>query len=545
MVGAGPTGLALALQLQRLRVDFRIIDKEGQRSATSKAIGLQTRVSEVLAWMGLASQFFARGLTLSGGMRMYAGGRSLVRLRFEPFLRELERRGGRGAFVPQPIFIPQSETEAILEEALEQRGNRVDRRTSFVSFSQDAETVLARVALPDGRDETIEAKYLVSCEGAHSILRKQGGFTFAGKTYPMQLFMADVKLDWTRPHGTVHIFFHPDGACAALPLPDDVWRLIIDVGAETADEAPEVTLELMQRLLAERTGDAVTRASHPTWLTSFRINCRMVDHFRNGRVFLAGDAAHIHSPTGGQGITTGVQDAWNLGWKLAQVLQRGAPESLLDSYEDERLPIAKEVLASTDTNTRVFLGVTPAMRIFRDLVFVPLLRMQPVHERLFRRVSQLSMNYRGRGLSRHRDASVFSPARVRAGDRTPDIVFRDASTGAEVSLFRLLEACRPIVLVDVGASAMRSVRALAALGLEVFVVGPNASATAPSGVRGLVDVHGDFRRIYARSGGFLYLIRPDGYAGLFLRPVREPALRDYLSGLFSADAIVRAFRHDP
>ncbi len=537
IVGAGPTGLALACQLAHLGVPYRIIEKNAHPSTTSKAIGLQYRISEVLAWMGLIDRFVARGHSgMTGGVNCYVEGKKLLTLRMD----RLHARAGKDAFAPRGLIIPQSETEAILGEALVERGGRVEWGTAFVEFTQDGDRVVSRLRLPDGSDEEVASKYLVSCEGAHSLVRKQAGFSFAGKTYPMKFFMADVELDWQASRHEVHAWMHPDGVFAAMALPGErKWRLMVDSG-KTFDQPTEVTLELVQRLLAERTGDQVVRPSNPTWLTEFKINCRMVDRFRNGRVFLAGDAAHIHSPSGGQGIVTGMQDAYNLSWKLAAVLRDGAPDALLDTYEEERLPAARAVLHATDRNTNVFFGHGMLRQLVRDYLALPLLRLGPVQDLLVREMSQLDKHYRKASLSAHQDGRLLFGARVRAGDRTPDVVFADAATGGRTALFGLLSRGLLVALVGPGERGARVVQALGRLGSDAHQVVP--AAGAPQTGSCLVDVHGDFRRLYGAGGEFLYLIRPDGHVGLFQRPINEAALRSYLVKLRPAAEVEKAFQ---
>jgi len=318
----------------------------------------------------------------------------------------------------------------------------------------------------------------------------------------------------------------------------------VESGKEVEEGATEVTLDLVRRLMAERTGDRVTRATDPTWLSEFRINCRMVDRFGNGRVFLAGDAAHVHSPTGGQGITTGVQDAYNLAWKLDLVLKGAAPGSLLDTYTEERLPVVRGVLKTTDRTAGIFLAHSSARRLFRDRVVLPLLRSRAMQKRLTRKMSQLDVNLRGSSLSVHQEKGLLRRARVRAGDRAPDVVFRDAA-GEEVSLFDLLGRSRPIALFGLdGAGARlpgirRLMEALDRLGVESSPLLPEASGRHEG--EALIDAGGEFRRLYGARGEFLYLIRPDGYIGLFQRPVDERALRAYLAKLFGTERVEGAF----
>ncbi len=538
IVGAGPTGLALAYQLRKLGVSFRIIEKNATPSSTSKAIGLQHRVSEVLTWMGLFERFRAKSLT-GTSLNFSANGQQLLHMRLE----QLNGMSGRGAFAPQSIIIPQSVTEGLLLDALHEQGVAVEYRTAFVSFTQDDQRVFAKVQT-DGGEELVEARYLVSCEGAHSLIRKQAGISFAGKTYPVAYYMADVELDWPVAHSDIHVWLHEDGMFSAIPMPGERrWRLFVESGKQENAAATDVTLELLRRLMAERIGDRTTQISNPTWLTEFRISCRMVDRFRERRVFLAGDAAHVHSPTGGQGIATGMQDAYNLAWKLGMALRGAAPDSLLDSYSAERLPIVRNVLKSTDTIANLFLAHSWASQLLRDRVVLPLLRSNIMQKKLNRKMSQLDMNYRAIGLSAHQETGLLGRARVRAGDRTPDVLFRDAHTNGQIALFALLSRSQLFALIGPGTQpekVARLTKALGCLGIACFQV-LTESAQPAQGAAGLIDVTGDFGRLYGARGEFLYLIRPDGYAGLFQRPIDERALRTYLTKLFMADALQNAF----
>lgn len=534
IVGAGPTGLSLACQCLRQGLRVRVIDKQPGPSTTSKAIGLQYRVSEILDYMGVADRFLARSGSPTN-VNMYAGGDRLVTLRFSGFAEVT----GQNAFAPRALMIPQCETEALLGELLRERGGQIEWDTSFVDFSQDAGRVVARLRRPDGREELVECDYLVSCEGAHSVIRKQAGLEFSGKTYPLAFLMADVEADWTLDHDENHVWFHQDGSFAALPLPRPrVWRLFVEISRQTNGSPNPASLEFVREVMAQRTGDRRTTLTNPAWISEFRVNCRMVDRYRVGRVLLAGDAAHIHSPTGGQGIATGIQDAINLAWKLGQVL-RGAPDALLDTYQEERIPHAREVLRETDRTTSVFFAPTRAMRILRDRIVLPVLRNPRVQRRLFSKLSQLHVNYRESSLSCHQDSRrlPWKQTRIRAGDRAPDVAFTRAGSGQQTRLFELLGPMRPIVLLGAAGAATSEERLQDVVGLlgrseiEAYRIVPPEVAGQPGGAGCLVDTFGDFRRIYGMSDEFLCLVRPDGHVGLFQRPVQHGALRTYLSAI--------------
>jgi 4,5-epoxidase len=259
--------------------------------------------------------------------------------------------------------------------------------------------VFAQVRRGDSLD-AIEAEWLVSCEGAHSVVRKQAGISFRGKSYPLAFYMADVRMEGSLSHAENHVWLHPDGSLAALPLPaPSTWRLFIEVTRQAGCLEQGITVEHIGGLMSVRAPPIDgTIVGQPLWLSDLRINCRMVDRMHDGRVFLAGDAAHIHSPTGGQGITTGVQDAANLAWKLARVIA-GAPKALLETYDEERLPHAEEVLRETNRTTTPPFAPNAGLRLLRDSIVLPILRRPSYQRRMFGKFSQLHVHYRSSSLS--------------------------------------------------------------------------------------------------------------------------------------------------
>jgi 2-polyprenyl-6-methoxyphenol hydroxylase-like FAD-dependent oxidoreductase len=532
IAGAGPVGLALALELQRFGIRFRIVEKNAERSTTSKALGLQPRLSEVFAILGIAGKFFARGFDGVRAVNLHTSAQKLLSIGMQ----FAHNQAGRDACQPRLIIIPQSVTEEILETSLAERSRVVERRRELIGFSQTADCVNSMVRHEDCAEEPIRSQFLVSCEGAHSVIRKQAGLTFDGATLPLRFLLADVTIDWDLPDNEVQAWFHRDGSFAALPFGAQKWRLIAECADDPNDAAREVTLELLQDLVVERTGKKNVRIRDPLWLSDFRINARMVDRFRDRRVFVAGDAAHIHSPAGGQGIATGIQDATNLAWKLAAFLREGAPDSLLDTYDEERRPIAREVLQRTSAVSSVIFAMNPVARFVREQLLFPILRTPFVQRRLFAKLSQLQMNYRRRSLSAHFDAP-FSRVRVRAGDRTPDVVFEKA--GEKVSLFQLIGSCGMIALLGRSENNHESAGALVALGVRPFIVSPKDAEMPPAEC--LEDHYGDFARLYGAQGPFLYLIRPDGHVALFQRRAEAHSLAAYLKKIRASAAVAKVF----
>ena len=534
VVGAGPIGLALSCHLRRLGLSVRLIEKRSGPSVHSKAIGLQFRVSEILARLGIVDRFIAQGGSPST-VNLYAGSKRLLQLRF------VAPAGvsGHDAFQPRAILLPQSQTEIILLDYLLEIGGTIEWNTELVSYRQSAGGVVAQVQHL-GSVKEIAAAWLVSCEGAHSVVRKQAAIAFEGKTHPLAFFMADVRMTGSLPHAENHVWLHAAGSLAALPLPTPgTWRLFIEVTRQPKQMHDALTLDEISRFMRERAPDMDARISgEPLWLSDFRIHCRLVERMRDGRLFLAGDAAHIHSPTGGQGITTGMQDAVNLAWKLERVCRRGAPTALLDTYDEERRPHAAEVLRETDRTTTIFFAPNPMWRLLRDAMVLPVLRNAWVQQRMFGKLSQLHVHYRHSSLSWDR-RTTRRRGPLRAGDRAPDVAFTDLAMGSRTTLFGLMAPLRPLVLFS-GADMPDFSEALRALGIDAYRV-LRGEPDSGGATAGLHDVYGDFHALYGVKKDFLCLIRPDGHIGLVVSPPRVRDLMGYLALICDPVQVREAF----
>jgi 2-polyprenyl-6-methoxyphenol hydroxylase-like FAD-dependent oxidoreductase len=553
VVGAGPTGLAMACELLRRGVRVRVVERAAAISPTSRALGVQPRTLEVFGQMGCLDALVRAGTRLEG-VNIYDGLRRLLRVRV------------RGLQSPYPYVLvaPQSETEHALADLLARLGGSVERGRELVSYQQDALGVTARVRAAGeagGAEERVGARWLIGCDGAHSPVRKALGLPFEGSALPEEFVLADAELRWRHPHTEARVWLHHDGLLFALPLPGSrQWRLIANLPPDATGERPEATTELFRELLAERTGDADARLEHATWLSNFRIHRRMVPEYRVGRVFLVGDSAHIHSPVGGQGMNTGIQDAYNLGWKLVLVLRGKAPESLLDTYSEERLPIARDVLETTGRGTSAVVSRNPAVRWARDHVILPVLRLPGVQARIIRGVSELDINYRGSSLSRSphapsagarglRDRArrwLGATSTPRAGDRAPDGAFARHPSGETGALFQEFSRTGFTLLLfaGTGAGAIAAER-LAAIAWRIEatyrgeLTAHVVAATAPQGGRSqadgsvLLDPRGRLHLRYRARSPAMCLIRPDGYIGFRGGPQDTGLLLLYLSGLLA------------
>lgn len=548
VVGAGPTGLTMACELLRRGITCRILDKAAAPGMTSRAVGVQARTLEVFDRMGIIEEVLARGV-MGVSLNIYEHDTRLLHLNFRFLASDA---------IPYPynVLLPQHVTEELLIALLHTAGGEVERLKEVTELRQEAERVCVTVHnLQDDTSEILQVRWLIGCDGAHSSVRKALGLAFLGRTYDEEVLLADVDLDWERSHDEVYAWMHRNGQFAAMPLPNNHWRLFAAASPQEGKSVPQASLELFQHLMQERTGDSTTTISHPIWLSNFKISRRMVASYRKGRVFLAGDAAHVHSPFSGQGLNTGVQDAWNLAWKLALVIRGKATDALLETYQQERLPIARQVLAETDQRTKIFFARNGAVRLFRDRVVIPLLKRRFVQQRLFWAVSELGINYRSSPLSHaSQDARTerhgwkpWPRQAPRPGDRAPDgRCFRHPSQEA-TSLFAEFRGTRSHLLLFAGRAASGDDANLIQIAGRVEkLLGEEVKTHLVVSVREkpanldwdgsiLLDPGYKLHTRYGARVASLYFIRPDGYIGFRSQPVREEPLLDYLGTLFLLD----------
>jgi 2-polyprenyl-6-methoxyphenol hydroxylase-like FAD-dependent oxidoreductase len=477
VVGAGPTGLVLAADLLARGVPTRIIDKGDGTALETRAVAVHARAMEVFDLMGLADRFIDRGQIVRR-FRFYTDGRRRLSL-------DLTRNGTRFGFM---LDIPQHETESLLRARVAELGGVIEQGTELTGLSDGPAGVTARIRDATGQ-RAITAGYLAGCDGAHSRVRRELGLPFHGHPYPQDWLLADVRLDWARPDDEVHVFFRADGVpLICFPMRQHTWRLVLPFAGDRAPGAPD--LGEIQRLVDQRAPERVT-ASDPTWLASFNCHRRSTDVYRRGHVLLAGDAVHIHTPAGGQGMNTGITDAHNLGWKLALVAAGRAPEQLLDTYGREREPVAAQVLGLTHTLVRFGTMTHPVTRALRDTIVPAAFAIGPIHRRAVRRWTQVNVGYP--------DSSLTRPSRghgrPRPGQRAPDIevLTRDGTT----RLFSVLRRGRHVMVITGADSActpahpaLEPYRDL----LEVVTRGP-----------------GDAHTFSHSRTGSVVLIRPDGY----------------------------------
>ncbi len=351
VVGAGPTGLTLACELLLRGIRCRVIDRTTEFPTTSRATCINARTMEVFDAMGIAPAVLAQGRIVFG-VTVVEGNRIL----FNPkqHWNKADRAGQ--PFFGSTLVQSQAVTENILQSHLESLGGMVEQSCRLTGFRADEQSVVATVLhFQTGQAEQIRAAYLVGCDGPQSLVRDTLGFQLEGPFSNEYLVIGDFEMDTPLPNNSTVFWYNRKGLFAAIPFPDPrLWRLMAAVEPNNAGVVPQASPELFRRLLVERGGDIKTRLGSPVWLTNLKVQRGIANHYRQGRVFIAGDAAHLFSPAGGQAINTGIQDAYNLGWKLAMVMNGQAGETLLDTYEEERRSCALQLLseANGESNDR-------------------------------------------------------------------------------------------------------------------------------------------------------------------------------------------------
>jgi 2-polyprenyl-6-methoxyphenol hydroxylase-like FAD-dependent oxidoreductase len=518
VVGAGPVGLTVGSELLRHGVGCRIVERLAEPPQYAKAVGIQPRTLEICEDMGLIREVVDASIELHGQL-VFVNGEEVARMELS-----------LPAEVPYRFMaLPQYATERLLSEHLTRLGGAVERGVEVAQVSQDEDAVTARLAGPEGEEE-VRARFVVGCDGAHSIVRRELGLSFEGGRFDEEYMLGDVEVSWSQPAGFVIRATHmsdgkPDDLLVCIPMPGTGrYRMSMFVPPELAgtnvehgfaSDRPAPTLDHIQAVLDRLAPEPVT-ARNLRWSSIFRISHRLVDRYSNGRVFVCGDAAHIHPPTGAQGMNTGIQDGYNLAWKLALTVQGRAAPGLLDSYDAERRPIGEEVVGRTVRHARAgFEGDAD------DAATVML------------REAQLLVGYPDSPIVGEDGRFDAGPA---PGARAPDAsALERIGVAFPLRLFELIRGPDHVLLLYADThDALDAVREVAAAALRrapdrlraFAIVAPQLQLQwLPIGVAR--DAEGRFSAAYGAWGACAYLVRPDGYVGYRQRPL-------------DADGVVRA-----
>ena len=566
VAGSGPVGLTAALGLTLRGVPCRIIDKEKLASDKSKALVIHARTLELLEGMGVVEPFLEIGHKVNATNFLH-GDQLLVHLNFD----EME-----GTY-PFALMIPQSETERLLTEALSRHGVEIERATELLSFQQSDKTVTARLRKSDGEEEEFSCDWLLGCDGAHSTTRHTLNMKFEGATYQESFATADVHVQWDKSQDELFGWVHEEGAIFFFPLGGHRYRIIADGPLHKTGDP--LSMEQMQELVAKRAPVSAV-LTDPVWLTWFTISRRSASNYREGRVFLIGDAAHIHSPALGQGMNTGMQDALNLVWKLDLVCKGLADARLLDTYQEERHPVGQDLLKLTDTVTKMMLIHNPLAQSIRNHLIPLLAGQEVVQHRAWKTLSMLGVNYRNSSLVGHSEnpglALLDPPAwhdytnGPAPGDRAPDgdVAYFDGEKWVVTTLFEVLKGNQHHALFFSGldrdfdrtadfqstlnkaTAKLREKHSEGSLRLHYVltstlrlsefsekIVAPKEDAVKEGANDHLLELNDPKSELHHRYGALrscAYIIRPDGYVAYRTMPVDTNGLLRNLRKTFSA-----------
>jgi 2-polyprenyl-6-methoxyphenol hydroxylase-like FAD-dependent oxidoreductase len=534
VIGAGPVGLAMAAGLVHCGLTCRVFDKAPQPTAGGRAAVIWSRTIEILHSIDeqLGASLLANGNRAYGTSIFDESGR-IARL-------DLEALSSRYNYA---LMIPQSKIEELMNSHLEQIGLTVERHAELVSLEQDSDLVKATVRHQAG-EELVQARWLIGCDGAHSTVRKQLSLPFLGESQPHWWIVGELEIEGPLPQDEMSVYWNRGATLTFLPFGERRFRFVSTTDLEPTAEPPkQPTLETVQDLLDKR-GLSNMKVTAAKDLGYFRINERQVPEYRVGRVFLAGDSAHIHSPVGGQGLNMGVQDTHNLAWKLALVEKGLAPPALLDSYHNERHPIGSSMLKGAGTGTRIMTIRSRVGQALRSKLTTFASSLPLVQRTARTTAAALNLNYRKSQLSVEFGESTpgWKQGRgISAGDRVPDVVLDSAETREKVHLFRILTSPHFHILFFQGLNVGGNWDLLERMSKRLLVLYPSFvkihyiahDESSPSSTLDnlYLDTSADVHYQFGALENSLYIIRPDGYVGHRSQPCHRKLTELYLTSV--------------
>ncbi|HEY9685127.1 MAG TPA: FAD-dependent monooxygenase [Oculatellaceae cyanobacterium] len=549
VVGAGPIGLTMALDLTMRGIKCRIVDRLEQPSDKSKAVGIHARTLELLEVLGIEKEFLELGHKIHA-TNIYSGKTKLVHL-------SMDEIGGQ---YPYALMLPQNQTERILTEQLAKHGISIERGVELIDFTDDGDVVTANLKHTNGDTEKVEAYWLLGCDGAHSTVRHKLGMTFDGGAYEQPFATVDCHVDWNEPDDELVGFICEGGSVFFFPLGNKRYRLVADGAPGEGDG--DLTIEEMQAIVDKRCYPGI-KLKDPVWLAWFKISHRSVESYKKGRCFVLGDAAHVHSPALGQGMNTGMQDAFNLAWKIELVEKGIAQQKLLDSYNLERHPVGQALLRRTDLVTKLVTLRSAIGQGIRNRLMPLLADQEVVQHRALQTLSMIGLNYRHSSIvGQHRDpvTAIAHPVTgwldfnhgPMPGDRALDGELSPTETSTATRLLEKLHGVNHNVLLFAGlhdsSDSLRYIDSILHqiesqfefVNCHVIVSNSQDASTCKSAHSVLVDSDGTLHHKYGAAQSCLYLVRPDEYIGFRSQPISFDALRKYFIDIFGAQVVVEA-----
>lgn len=518
IVGAGPTGLTLANLLAKLGVDFRIIDKKDRPSKDSKAFGIHARSLEIFDQIGIAESAIRKG-NIDIDVNVYRKDKEVAGFSIKNIL------PGETPF-PHFLILPQNITEKLLFEALEKKNHQILWQHELIGFEKVEKGLRVEIRAADGNILALDTTYIIGCDGADSKVRKKGNFSFIGKSFKPQFFLADVEIETPLKHGDVYLLLGPVHLSLLFSYnKKNTYRLFNFVnGAIPQNEKEKLNDHDVRQILASNPY-IKTDIEKLEWTSIFKIHSRIANRFQKGNIFLAGDAAHVHSPVGAQGMNTGIQDAYNLAWKLGLILSGKAGDNILHSYHEERYPFARRLYYSTDIYFQTLIKTNFLVDFFRLNIFpyafgfmsIPFIKKQ-----VFRVASQIAINYRGSSLSKNKFTNPFLLFQPKAGDRAAWVEIQHKEN--RIGLYDLFDY-RFFTLILTGTSQdlpkfkelLLFIKKNKLLPIKVYYL--------------TADKNKAFYKKYSIKSSALILIRPDEHIAFISNKIDKKEIEGYLNDI--------------
>lgn len=500
IIGAGPVGLTIAIELYRYGIPFRIIDKNEGPVTTSNALGIHVRTLEIWDMMGIADSAINAGKKIIAA-NMFANNQRIAHIEFKDLVTKY----------PFLLSLPQSETEKILTDYLEKNNVFIERKTELVSFEQNSSEIQVTLS-KNGQIEKATFSWLVACDGSHSAVRDKLKLNFIGEDLKQHFIMSDIQIETKLDPNELYTFFAEDGPVAIFPFLHNRCRLICEVTNDPKlHDTKSPQLEDFIAIVKKRCPSDI-KLSNPAWISAFWICSRMLEQYHHNRIFFAGDAAHVHSPVSGQGMNTGIQDAFNLAWKLAYVINNKAKPELLNSYQLERHEIAKHVLVQTKAATKMVTLKNKFLQKLRNFALKRLLKKPQNRLKMVLQMSELQVNYRNGPLSVNDGEFHSGP---KAGERAPYVD----------GLFEKLTGTKFHLLLFSSDTFYENLN-----GIKQHIT-KNYNDTIEVHQINKEDFNGLAHLNYGANQSCLYLIRPDNYITYRSIPADLSKLQIYLQNL--------------
>lgn len=520
IIGAGPTGLIMACFLLRYGVKFRIIDKQKDRAHESRAFAIQAKSMEIFQNLGIVEKFLELARS-NVDFAFFINGNKQIEIKFEHFKHQ-------DTPFPSIYFLPQTDTEYILNDYLEKKGVNIERQKELVTFTQDSQNVRASIKNNiTGNIEKIVCDYIVGCDGAHSSTRHMLKLSFEGNAYPQIFNLVDARIEWPYSRNKFLFFLGREGVFVHIPLTEKISRIMLAKRSDNTEEklstANLTALENLSSLLTK----VPVKFINPIWMSTFRLHHRGVNRYYQNRAFLAGDAAHIHSPVGGQGMNTGIQDSTNLAWKLALVLKKNTNAKLLDTYETERHAVGKILLKTTDQFFSLLTASSFLVSKLRNVLLPWLIKFlfskRNIKKRLFWFISQLNIHYAENQFNYEIIDKSYSSFKgeICPGHRAPN-----APANAS-DLFTLL-AEKPFNILYFEVSTGTESKSLE----KITSLTKNYKQWLKVHIFALSSTNKLLFERYGVISSAIYVIRPDGYVGFRTNSDNYPLLADYFKNFF-------------